>query len=363
MTSKANILICEDEGIIAKDLSSTLKRLGYDVAGIARSGDDVIKKAHSLSPNLILMDIMLEGELSGIEASKKIQANLDIPIIYLTALVDEDTLHNAKITEPFGYLLKPFDERSLHSSIEMALYKHNINLKLKQKTLELEIEKRKTDNLLHNILPIEIVEEFKENGKINPREYKMVTLLFTDFQGFSSISSQMSASDLVEELNDIFQNFDATIENHGLEKLKTIGDSYMVGGGFPKENDNHAINSILAAMEMNEYLHQRNLNSKYKWVMRAGIHSGSVVAGVIGKNKFTYDVWGDTVNIASRMEQKGKPGKINITSATFELIKDHFECEPNGIFNLMDNGSIEMHFITRKKNKNIILNNTLKVSA
>ena len=354
MSTKAKLLIAEDEGIIAKDLSVTLKQLGYDVVGIAKSAFDAINKAHSLAPNLILMDIMLEGDVTGIDAAKEIQAELDIPIIYLTALADEETIHRAKITEPFGYLLKPFDERSLHSTIEMALYKHDINYKLRQRTLELEAEKRKTDSLLHNILPIEIVEEFKQNGKITPREYKMVTLLFTDFQGFTSISSQMSAGALVEELNDIFKNFDTIIENHGLEKLKTIGDSYMVGSGFPKENDNHAVDTISAALEMNEYLRRRNLNSKHKWVMRAGVHSGSVVAGVIGKNKFTYDVWGDTVNIASRMEQYGKEGQINITTSTFNLIKDFFDCEENGTINLVHDTETQMFFVKCKKDQKVV---------
>ena len=349
MTTKAKLLIAEDEGIIAKDLSVTLKRLGYSVVGIAKNAVDVVNRAHTLNPSLILMDIMLEGDISGIEAAQEIQAELDIPIIYLTALADEETMHRAKITEPFGYLLKPFDERSLHSNIEMALYKHDINYKLKQRTQELEAEKRKTDSLLHNILPIEIVKEFKDNGKITPREYKMVTLLFTDFQGFTSISSQMSAGALVEELNDIFKNFDTIIENHGLEKLKTIGDSYMVGSGFPKENETHAMDTILAALEMNAYLKERNLKSKYKWIMRTGVHSGSVVAGVIGKNKFTYDVWGDTVNIASRMEQYGKEGEINITTSTYYLIKDHFECEKNGTINLVHDTEIQMYLVKCKK--------------
>ncbi len=351
MSTKAKLLIAEDEGIIAKDLSVTLKRLGYNVVGIAKSAFDAVNKAHSLNPDLILMDIMLEGDASGIEAAEEIQSELDIPIIYLTALADEETIHRAKITEPFGYLLKPFDERSLHSTIEMALYKHDINYKLRLRTMELEAEKRKTDSLLHNILPIEIVQEFKEKGKIAPREYKMVTLLFTDFQGFTSISSRMSASALVEELNDIFKKFDTIIEEHGLEKLKTIGDSYMVGSGFPKENESHAVDTILAAIEMNEYLIERNVNSKHKWIMRTGVHSGSVVAGVIGKNKFTYDVWGDTVNIASRMEQYGKAGKINITTSTYDLIKDYFECEKNGTINLIHDTEIQMYLVKCRKNQ------------
>ena len=347
---KARILIAEDEGIIAKDIANTLKKLGYEIVGMVREGAEAIREAELLSPNLVLMDIMLNDDVSGIEAAKKIQDNYDIPVIYLTALADKETLHKAKITEPFGYIIKPFDQKTLHSSIEMALYKHDMSQKLRERTHELEEEKKKSENLLHNILPVEIVKELKENGIIAPREYELVTLLFTDFQGFTSLSTQMAPNVLVGELNDIFNNFDSILDKNNLEKLKTIGDSYMVAGGLPKENKTHAFDVIRAALEMNEYLDQRNSTSKYQWKMRTGVHSGNVVAGVIGKNKFTYDVWGDTVNIASRMERFSEPGRINITASTYSLIKDSFECEFHDKAELMKDCWFEMYFIKYANN-------------
>jgi class 3 adenylate cyclase/CheY-like chemotaxis protein len=348
MINNSSILIAEDENIIAKDIAKTLERLGYSVVGSARTGPEIIEKAAVLKPDLVLMDIMLNGEMSGIEAAEKIMTSFGIPVIYLTALADDETLQRAKITEPFGYVLKPFDERILHSSIEMGLYKHKINTELKLRTQELELERNKSLQLLHNIFPSEVVKELKDKGFIKPREFNEVTLLFTDFQDFTSIASDMHPQQLVTELNDIFKNFDSIIEKHGLEKLKTMGDSYIVAGGLPIETNNHAVKVVTAALEMQEYLKSRNQISGHKWEMRAGIHTGHVVAGVVGKNKYTYEVWGNTVNIASKMERRGKPGLVNITSKTYELVKGCFDCEFNGEVDIVGNGKLNMYLVGSK---------------
>jgi len=349
MVTDAKILIAEDENIIAIDISKTLQRLGYKVLGTARTGIDVISKAEDLRPDLVLMDIILDGEMSGIEAATTIMKNLDIPVIYLTALADDETLHKAKITEPFGYIIKPFDERTLHSSIEMALYKYKINLQLKERTLELENEKNRSNELLHNIFPAEIVKELKVNGSIKPREFPSVTLLFTDFQGFTSMVSEMPPQVLLNELNEMFRNFDSILDSYKLEKLKTMGDSYMVAGGLPEENGDHAERIVGAALEMQNYVEGRNRISKYKWAMRAGAHSGNVVAGVVGLRKFTYDVWGNTVNIANLMERYSLPGRITITSTTYELIKHKFICEFKEKVNVIGNGEVDTYFVIDKK--------------
>jgi len=349
MDDKVKILIAEDENIIAKDIENTLERLGYRVLGSVRSGNEVIEKSKQLNPDLVLMDIILEGEMSGIEAAEIIMASFTIPVIYLTALADNETLQRAKITEPFGYVLKPFDERALHSSIEMAIYKHKINQQLKERTRELEEERIKSDRLLHNIFPSEIVKELKETGSIKPKEFPMVTLLFTDFQGFTEIASGMHPHELVSELNDIFNNFDLIVNKYALEKLKTMGDSYMVAGGLPRETDNHASSVIFAALDILDYLSERNKISKYKWEIRAGVHSGNVIAGVVGKNKYTYDVWGNTVNIASIMEKSSLPGKVCVTSATYLLINGCFECHYGGSIDITGDDKVDKYFVSRKK--------------
>jgi adenylate cyclase len=348
MNNTPKILIAEDEGIVAQDLSLTLTNLGYDVKGLAATGEEIIKQADEVKPDIILMDIMLSGTMTGIEAAETIMRKNNIPIIYLTALSDEETLQRAKVTDPFGFLLKPYDEKMLHSTIEMALYKHKINIQLREKTIELEQEKIITDNLLNNIFPQVIVEEYKQNGFVNPREFESVSILFTDFESFTSISSKLPPEQLVDDLNDMFKNFDTIIEKHNLEKLKTIGDSYMAAAGLPLEFSDHAVKTVNAAIELNEYMNLRNQTAQIKWYMRSGIHSGKVVAGVVGRKKMTYEIWGETVTTASKMERNSAPGKINISSCTYHLVKDFFECSFNSTY---DTGEeiIDMYFIDKKK--------------
>jgi class 3 adenylate cyclase len=348
MEGAPNILVAEDEKIIAKDICQTLARFGYNVCDSATSVEKIIAKAKEVKPDLVLMDILLNGEKTGIDAASIVQGEMDIPVIYLTALADEDTINRAKKTEPYGYILKPFDEKTLRSSVEMALYKHQLNMKLKKRTLELEEEKVKSDNLLHNIFPNEVVNELKTKGIIEPKEYKLVTLLFTDFQGFTRLASQMSANSLVEELNDIFNNFDLIVEKNGVEKLKTIGDSYMLGAGFPNETKDHAVKIINTAFEMLDYLTKRNAATKYKWEMRIGAHSGNVVAGVVGKRKYSYDVWGETVNIANRLESNSLPGKISISGQTYELVKNYFECKLMGHVKVSDK-IVDNYFVMKRR--------------
>lgn len=346
---KYKILVAEDEFIIAMDLKKILENLGYDVVAFVSDGQKIIEHVENDKPDLILMDIMLNGPLTGIEVAEIIKQKHNLPIVYLTALTDESTLQKAKITEPVGYVLKPFDSKSLHTAIEIALYKHSIDTQLKIKTKELEEEKNRNEELLHHILPDEIIKELKQNNNVVPKHYNSISILFTDFHGFSNILNSLPPAELVNELNKIFSGFDDIIENYNLEKLKTLGDTYMIGGGFPKESTDHAVKVILAAKEMLRFLEERNKNSKVKWEMRIGVNSGPVVAGIVGTNKFTYDVWGDTVNIASRLENNSESGKINISGSTYELIKDSFECEYRGKLFVKGKGEIDMYFVGEGK--------------
>lgn len=349
MIKVQNILLAEDESIIALDVTNILTALGYNVIGVGRYKDEVVHKALNLNPDLILMDIMLDKNTSGIDAAQEICKHIDVPIIFLTALADSETLKKAQITDPFGYILKPYDARTLHSTIEMALFRHKMNFKIKDRTKELEKERIKTEELLNNIFPVEVANELKEKGVIEPREYKNATLLLTDFQNFTSIASNISPTQLVSELNDIFKNFDAIIDKYNVEKLKTIGDSYLVGAGFPKPDDNHALKLVLAALEMQEYLKQRNKISLQKWTMRAGIHTGSVITGVVGKIKFNYDVWGPTVKITKIMERQSSENEVNISESTFQIIKKHFYCTENGNIPLDDETKLKMYFVKEEK--------------
>jgi adenylate cyclase len=343
----ARILIAEDENIIAKDIERTLKKLGYEVVGSVRSGEQLLKQFASSNPDLILMDINLEGKLSGIDVSEEIKKDGDVPVIYLTALADNSTINRAKITEPFGYIVKPFDEDTLRTSIEMGLYKFEISQKLRVRTRELEEERIKSNQLLQDILPSEIIDEFKRNGSVSPKYYKSVSIIFTDFEDFTSIAAKMEPVKLVTEMNELFMNFDMIIGKYELEKLKTIGDSYMIVSGIPKERGDHAERAVQAAFDMLEYLARRNMNSSRKWKMRVGIHSGEVIAGVVGKLKYTYDVWGQSVSIAKYLERYGVPGKINISETVKSLLNDNYKFDPGKELNT---GSARLQTFFIRKN-------------
>ncbi len=206
---------------------------------------------------------------------------------------------------------------------------------------ELTFEKKKSDDLLLNILPEEVANELKQNGEAVARQYNNVTVLFTDFVNFTGLSEQMSPTELVQEIHRNFTAFDAIIEKHGLEKIKTIGDAYLAVCGLPNETTDHAQRVARAALDIRDYM----ANNSGKFEVRIGIHSGPVVAGIVGVKKYAYDIWGDTVNTASRMESSSEAGKINISTSTYELIKAAFNCTYRGKINAKHKGEVDMYFI------------------
>lgn len=222
---------------------------------------------------------------------------------------------------------------------------HRLEVEVADRTRELRLEKENASNLLHNILPIEVADELIAKGATQPQRYDDVSILFTDFRGFTDIVGSLPARKVIEELNDIFQHFDDIIDACGIEKIKTIGDSYLIAGGLPKVLPDHAERCVDVALRMFAYLDERNRTSALKWNMRAGIHSGAVIAGVVGKRKFTYDVWGDTVNVASRMERASEAGRINVSAYTYDLVKSRFQAEYRGKLEVKGKGSIDMYFI------------------
>jgi adenylate cyclase len=206
-----------------------------------------------------------------------------------------------------------------------------------------------SDKLLLNILPVEVAEELKAKGYAEAKYFKDVTVMFTDFKSFTLISERLNPSELVAELHTCFKAFDQIITQHGLEKIKTIGDSYMCAGGIPASSHSHATDIVQAALDirqfMTEEMHKRKAAGKEYFEIRIGIHTGPVVAGIVGVKKFAYDIWGDTVNIASRMEASGEPGKINISQSTYGLVKNNFTCLHRGKIKAKHKGEIDMYFV------------------
>jgi|688.fasta_scaffold93570_5 class 3 adenylate cyclase len=208
----------------------------------------------------------------------------------------------------------------------------------------ISIEKKRSEDLLLNILPVEVANSLKEKGEALPQQYEHVTVLFTDFVGFSQISEKLSARELVDEIHLCFSAFDEIITRHGLEKIKTIGDAYLAVSGLPHEENEHALKVVKAAQELISFTEKRKKEGG-KFNVRIGIHSGPVVAGIVGTRKFAYDIWGDTVNTASRMESHGESGRVCISATTYHLIKNQIKCSSRGIIQVKGKGPMELFFV------------------
>ena len=220
---------------------------------------------------------------------------------------------------------------------------------VKERTAEVVKQKEKSEELLLNILPSEVADELKEKGYTTAKSFDEVTVLFSDIKGFTNVAEKMTAQELVKEINTYFSAFDGIIQKYGLEKIKTIGDAYVAAGGLPEKNSATVQNVVEAAIAMQKEIgilkQQRVSSNKPYFELRIGIHTGPVVAGVVGIKKFQYDIWGDTVNLAARMEQSGVPGKINISQHTYELIKAQFNCVHRGKIEAKNKGEIDMYFV------------------
>jgi len=227
----------------------------------------------------------------------------------------------------------------------------------------IEEEKNRSENLLLNILPEETAHELKKYGKVKAKKFDSVTVLFTDFKGFTHYAHHLSPEDLVTSVDFYFSKFDEIMEKYGMEKIKTIGDAYMCAGGLPFPTKDHPYKMVQAAFEIAEFIAEsKNASDKdvTHFDVRIGISTGPVVAGVVGIKKFAYDIWGDTVNVASRMETLSTPGKINISENTYDLIKDRFDCEYRGEIEVKNKGMMKMYFVSQARENEIY--KTLKKS-
>ncbi len=218
---------------------------------------------------------------------------------------------------------------------------------------EMKSDKEKIDKLLLNILPESVARELKDQGFVKPVFYDAVTIVFTDFVGFTKISELLTPDQLVKELDDAFSLFDRLMDKYGLEKLKTIGDAYMFAGGVPVVNNTHEIDAVLGSLEIRDVVEKINRKKKKaEWPVfeiRIGINTGPLMAGVVGEKKFVYDVWGDSVNLAKRMESAGARGQVNISAVTYERVKDFFVTEQRGQILAKNKGAVNMYFVKRIK--------------
>lgn len=224
---------------------------------------------------------------------------------------------------------------------------------INQQNKAIEEERKKSEDLLLNILPFEVARQLKSKGEAKPRNFKFTTVLFLDFVNFTSLTKELSPTDLVQNLDSYFTNFDDIVEKHFVEKIKTIGDAYMCVGGLPLRNRSNPFNVVLAGLEMqhliSELVDETKTDDGLQWQCRIGIHTGSVMAGVVGKKKYIYDIWGNTVNIAARMQQESEKGMVNISGETYEEVGDYFDCTYRGKIAMKNSAEADMYFVNRLK--------------
>lgn len=255
--------------------------------------------------------------------------------------------------EPFGSVgiagvaLSEAVLKSIGHLLTMVLERVESSEQLAIEHQEVVQQRQRSESLLLNILPPEVAEELRTKGMVAPKYFEDVTIIFTDFVGFTASTERLAAEDLVEQLNDYFTAFDRVCARYGLEKLKTIGDSYMCISGLPNRNPAHPVDAVLAAFEMvHEVMERDRADNSVRWKLRVGIHTGPVIAGVVGINKFAFDIWGDTVNFSSRMESSSQPNRINLSERTFSRVKDFFQCEHRGKVFTKEQREFEMYFAT-----------------
>jgi adenylate cyclase len=224
---------------------------------------------------------------------------------------------------------------------------------LEQMHAEIAAERDKSDLLLRNILPESIARELRDQNRVVPHFYEAATIMFSDFEGFTRLTERMDPKSLVDQLDQFFSAFDEIAERHRLEKLKTIGDAFMCAGGLPEVTRTHAVDSCLAALAMQDYMTRMNRQRERlhlpRWDLRIGIHTGSVIAGVVGQRKFIYDVWGDAVNVAARMESAGTAGRINLSEAAMSRVKSLFDFDDRGTVEVKNKGQLRMYYLRRIK--------------
>ncbi len=333
------ILVVDDIEENLKVLSGTLVEEGFYPLQ-AKNGERAIQIAKKAKPDLILLDIKMP-DMDGYETIAVLKADpetADIPVIFISALNQIEDKVKGFRAGAVDYVSKPFQKEEVVARV-------GTHLKLRAAQRAVETERQKSEQLLLSILPEAVAEELKRTGRCEPEQFSEVTFLFSDLVDFTSKSETLDPATLIAELNDIFTGFDAIMAKRGCERIKTIGDAYLAAAGIPDRIEDHALRMTEAARDMIAFLGERNAHGPHRWEIRVGVHSGPAIAGIVGTNKYIYDVFGDSVNTASRMESNSLPMKINLSEATAALVAGRIPLESREGVEVKGKGSMRMFFV------------------
>ncbi|MDI1320435.1 MAG: adenylate/guanylate cyclase domain-containing protein [bacterium] len=345
----AKLLAVDDDEMNRDMLVRRLQKLGYEV-GEAATGREALSKLKDGNFDHVLLDILMPDR-DGFQTLEFMKADprlKHIPAIMLTALDDVESTVRCIEAGAEDYVPKPFNPTILRARITASLEKKRLRDQEQAYLAQLQVERSKSERLLLNVLPKAIAERLKSGQRTIVDSFIDSTVLFADIVGFTRIAGKQSPHRTVQLLNEIFSGFDRIAEQLELEKIKTIGDAYMMVSGVPVMRNDHAEACTNAAFEMLEAVRVFNRRHQLDWSIRIGMNSGPVVAGIIGTKKFSYDLWGDTVNIASRMESHGQPGRIQISEITMQLLGDKFAFEPLGRIDIKNSAPVNAYLVAQK---------------
>jgi len=345
----ARLLAVDDDPLNRDMLVRRLDKLGYQVTE-AGTGREALAKLKDGGFDLVLLDILMP-DLDGFQALEFMKADprlKHIPVIMLTALDDVDSTVRCIEAGAEDYVPKPFNSVILRARISASLEKKRLRDQEQAFLAQLQVERTKSERLLLNILPKAIAERLKAGHRTIVDSFIDSTVLFADIVGFTRISARQSPQRTVQLLNDIFSSFDRVAEQFDLEKIKTIGDAYMMVSGVPVIRNDHAEVCAAAAFELLEAVRAFNRRHGLEWAVRIGMNSGPVVAGIIGTKKFAYDLWGDTVNIASRMESHGQPGHVQVSEVTKRLLEGKYDFQPMGVIEIKNSAPMPTYLLQRR---------------
>jgi len=355
---KANLLIVDDQSANVLLLEKILRGAGYASIASTQNPHEVYQLHKENNYDLILLDLhmpIMDG-FQVMASLREIETSGYLPVLVITAQPEEKL--RALKSGARDFISKPFNLAEVLVRVQNLLEVRLLNLQTKSLFEQVVAEQRVSERLLNNVLPEVIVKRLKQQpefqadnlSKVIADTFPEVTVLFADIVGFTKFAETVSAKVLVDVLNEIFTKFDNITDHRGLEKIKTIGDSYMAAAGLPLPMHNHAEQAAHAAFDMLEAMERFNQKNDYKFEIRVGMNSGSVVAGVIGVRKFLYDIWGDVVNTASRMESQGVPGKIQITDSTQIRLGQSFITQNMGYKDIAGKGAINTWFLVNRSN-------------
>jgi adenylate cyclase len=344
------LLVVDDDAMNREMLARRLQRSGYTIT-VAENGRVALDLLKQKSVDLVLLDIIMP-ELDGFHTLEFIKTDpklRHLPVIMLTALDEVDSTVRCIEAGAEDYVPKPFNPIILHARINASLEKKRLRDQEQAYLAELQVERAKSDRLLLNVMPQAVADRLKQGERTIVDSFREATVVFADIVGFTTFSANMAPSRTVQLLNDLFSGFDKLAETYELEKIKTIGDSYMVVGGVPVAMPEHAERCALMTLDMLEVLRHFNRRNSVALDIRIGMNSGPVVAGIIGTRKFAYDLWGDTVNVASRMESHANPGMIQVSIHSHALLVDKFVFEDRGTIDIKSRGPMPTYQLLRKK--------------